>query len=215
MGRGIKRVGVEDYLSTIYRLEEVFGIARTSDISRELGVRPATVSKILRRLAREGYVVWAKFRGFKLSEKGADTVKALVRKHRICEAFLAELGFNPVEVHEYAHYMEHLPQQIVESIHKYIGSPKECPHGNPIPGEESALSGRPLSDFSIGDVVRVIGYRGELVTYMKKALAAGLFIGIEARIVNKNGKAIDLRIGDRVEKVDLKTAMTVLAELLD
>ncbi|MEM2006031.1 MAG: metal-dependent transcriptional regulator [Sulfolobales archaeon] len=208
----MRRVGVEDYLSTIYRLEEVFGVARTNDISRELGVRPATVSKVLRRLADEGYVVWAKFRGFKLSEKGINAVKTLVRKHRICEAFLTELGFDPVEVHEYAHHMEHLPQQIVESIYKYIGSPKECPHGNPIPGEGSTLVGKPLSDFGTGDTVRIIGYRGELVTYMKKALASGLTLGVEVLIVNKAGKSIDLKIAGRLERVDLKTAMTVLAE---
>ncbi|MEM1623916.1 MAG: metal-dependent transcriptional regulator [Sulfolobales archaeon] len=208
----MRRTSVEDYLSTIYRLEEVFGVARTNDISRELGVRPATVSKVLRKLADEGYVVWVKFRGFKLSEKGVEAVKTLVRKHRICEAFLNELGFGPVEVHEYAHYMEHLPQQIVESIYRYIGSPKECPHGNPIPGEGSTSVGKPLSDFGIGETVRVVGYRGELVTYMKKALALGLTLGAEVLIVNKARKSIDLKIGNRLERVDLKTAMTVLAE---
>jgi len=37
---------IEDYLTTIYRLEEALGEAKTSDISRELGVSNATVSKI-------------------------------------------------------------------------------------------------------------------------------------------------------------------------
>ena len=40
---------VEDYLVTIYRLEEAYGYARTSVIARELGVKPGTVSKILGR----------------------------------------------------------------------------------------------------------------------------------------------------------------------
>lgn len=215
MSRRSRRGAVDDYLATIYRLEEVFGVARTSDISRELGVRPATVSKVLRKLASEGYVVWTRFRGFKLSEKGSNTVRPLVRKHRICEAFLAELGFDIVELHEYAHYMEHLPQEIVDSIHEYIGSPRKCPHGNPIPGEESTPVGRPLSDFEVGNTIKVVGYRGELVAYMRRALEAGLSIGAVARIVGKQSRSIDVEIEKRVERVDFKTAMTVLAKHLD
>ncbi|MCX8185434.1 MAG: metal-dependent transcriptional regulator [Sulfolobales archaeon] len=212
MGRYVRSVAVDDYLVTIYRLEEVFGVARTGDISRELGVRPATVSKVLRRLASEGYVVWSRFRGFKLSERGREVVKSLIRRHRICETFLAELGFDMLELHEYAHYMEHLPQQIVESIYRYVGSPKTCPHGNPIPGEKSTSRGRPLSGFKVGDTVRVVGYRGELVIYMKKALAVGLSIGVETSILSKQRRTIEVKIGSRIERLDLKTAMTVLAQ---
>lgn len=215
MSRCSRRVAVYDYLATIYRLEEVFGVARTSDISRELGVRPGTVSKVLRRLASEGYVVWTRFRGFRLSEKGNSAVRPLVRRHRICEAFLAELGFDLLEVHEYAHHMEHLPQEIVDSIYRYMGSPKECPHGNPIPGAGSTRSGRPLSEFGVGDSVVIVGYRGELASYMRRALRAGLLIGTVARVVGKQRRGIDVEVGNRVERLDVKTAMTVLAEPLD
>ncbi|MCX8209210.1 MAG: metal-dependent transcriptional regulator [Sulfolobales archaeon] len=214
MGRYARSVAVDDYLVTIYRLEEVFGIARTGDISRELGVRPATVSKVLRRLASEGYVVWSRFRGFKLSGRGREVVKSLIRRHRICEAFLAELGFDVLELHEYAHYMEHLPQQIVESIYRYVGSPKMCPHGNPIPGEEALPAGRPLSEFGAGDSVRVVGYRGELSAYMRRAVSLGLSKGVEVTVLSKLRNGLEVRVGGRVERVDLKTAMTVLAQSL-
>lgn len=214
MGRA-RRTVVDDYLATIYRLEEVFGVARTSDISRELGVRPATVCKVLRRLASEGYVVWTRFRGFRLSEKGSAAIRPLVRNHRICEVFLSMLGFDPLEAHSYAHYMEHLPQRIIESIYRHVGSPRECPHGNPIPGEEAPPRGRPLSEFRAGDVVEVVGYRGELVTYMRRSLEAGLVSGARVEIVGRRAKAMYVRVGGRMEKLDLKTAMTVLARRVE
>ncbi len=210
-----RRTAVDDYLSTIYRLEEVFGVARTTDISRELGVRPATVSKVLRRLASEGYVVWTRFRGFRLSEKGSAAIRPLVRRHRICEVFLSMLGFDPLEAHEYAHYMEHLPQRIVESIYRYVGAPRECPHGNPIPGEGASPRGKPLSEFRSGDVVEVVGYRGELVTHMRRSLEAGLVGGARVEIVSKRGRAVCVRVGDEVKKLDLKTAMTVLVKRVE
>ncbi len=204
-------VAIDDYLSTIYRLEEVFGTARTSDIAEELGVRPASVSKVLKKLASEGYVTWSKFRGFKLTEKGVNLAQPIIRKHRICEAFLSELGFDLIESHRYAHYMEHLPQQIVESIHRFIGSPKTCPHGNPIPGESSSSVGRPLIEYDAGEVVRVVGYRGELATYLRKAIEAGLTVGTVIEIVNKQKLGIDVRVGGELRRLNSKIAKTVLA----
>ncbi len=215
MGGSPRRTAVDDYLATIYRLEEVFGVARTTDISRELGVRPATVSKVLRRLASEGYVVWTRFRGFRLSEAGAAAIRPLVRKHRICEVFLSTLGFGPLEAHEYAHYMEHLPQAIVESIYRHVGAPKECPHGNPIPGEGLSPRGTSLTEFGVGDVVEVVGYRGELVTYMRRCLEAGLVRGARVEIVGRRGRAIYVRVGSEVRKLDLRTAATVLARRVE
>lgn len=204
-------VAIDDYLSTIYRLEEVFGAARTSDIAEELNVRPASVSKVLKRLASEGYVEWNKFRGFKLTKKGVEMIRPIIRKHRICEAFLSELGFDLIDSHRYAHYMEHLPQPIVESIYRFIGFPKICPHGNPIPGESSSPAGKPLTDYDAGEVIRVVGYRGELITYLKKAFEVGLTVGTKVEIVSKQKLGIDVKIGGEIKRLDSKVARTVLA----
>jgi DtxR family Mn-dependent transcriptional regulator len=209
-GRG-GSIAVDDYLSTIYRLEEVFGAARTNDIAEELGVRPASVSKVVRRLASEGYVVWSRFRGFKLTERGTDLVRPLIRKHRICEAFLSELGFDLIDSHRYAHHMEHLPQQIVESIHRFIGSPKRCPHGNPIPGEDTSPAGRPLAEYNVGEVVKVVGYGGELTAYLKKAIDTGLILGATVEIVSKQKLGMDVKVDNEIRRLDSKTARTVLA----
>ncbi|MET1127758.1 MAG: metal-dependent transcriptional regulator [Thermoproteota archaeon] len=126
----------EDYVVTIYRLEEVFGYARTTHIARELGVRPATVTKIVSKLEEEGYVVWEKYRGARLTDAGRRLAEKIVRRHRIVERLLHDfVGLDLVDTHRYAHMMEHLPDEIVERVHERLGRPSTCPTGNPIPGE--------------------------------------------------------------------------------
>ncbi len=211
--REVRRVTLEDYLSTIYRLEEVFGVARTVDISVELGVKPATVTKVLRKLSEEGYVAWSRFKGFKLTESGLRAVKPLIRNHRICEHFLHVLGFNLLETHMYAHYMEHLPQVIIDSIHRFLGSPKLCPHGNPIPGEGAVeLRAKPLKDLEVGEEATVVGFRGELKAYLAEAIDRGLTIGSRVRVVAKTRRGVSVEVDGRGLYLGLKTATTILAE---
>ncbi|ADM28107.1 iron (metal) dependent repressor, DtxR family [Ignisphaera aggregans DSM 17230] len=124
---------LEDYLKAIYRLEEVFGTVRTNDIAQELGVSPSTVSKTLRKLAKDGYIIWDPYIGVKLSDKGRDMALTIVRKHRIAETFLYRiLKFDIVKAHSYAHAMEHLPEEIFDKLYEFLGKPTRCPHGNPI-----------------------------------------------------------------------------------
>jgi DtxR family Mn-dependent transcriptional regulator len=209
--REVRRVAVEDYLSTIYRLEEVFGVARTVDISAELGVKPATVTKVLRKLSEQGYVTWSRFRGFKLTEAGLRAVRPLIRNHRICEHFLHVLGFNLLEAHVYAHYMEHLPQVIIDGIHRFLGSPKLCPHGNPIPGEGVAeLRARPLKDLGVGEEATVVGFRGELRTYLAEALERGLTIGSRVKVLAKTKGGLTVEVGGREQYLSMKVAATIM-----
>ncbi len=128
-----ERRALEDYLKAIYRLEEVFGTVRTNDIAQELGISPSTVSKTLRKLAREGYIIWDPYICVKLSDKGRDMALAIIRKHRIAETFLYNvLKFDIVKAHSYAHAMEHLPEEIFDKLYEFLGKPTRCPHGNPI-----------------------------------------------------------------------------------
>jgi len=130
---------IEDYLRAIYKLEETHGIARTSMIAQELGVKPATVTKMLEKLARLGLVTWEPYRGVKLTEIGREIAKRIVRRHRIAECFFYHmLGFDPVKSHIYAHLVEHLPDEVFDRLYELLGRPSRCPHGSPIPSIESS-----------------------------------------------------------------------------
>ncbi len=131
------RESLEDYLTTIYRLQLVHGIARTTYVAKALGVKPGTVTKVVQRLEKAGLVKVTKFKGIELTDKGLEIARKIIRKHRILEVFLSEyLGFDPLKSHELAHKMEHLPEEVIEAIYERMGKPKVCPHGNPIEPED-------------------------------------------------------------------------------
>ncbi len=118
---------IEDYLLAIYRYQMVHGYARTSQIARELGVKDATVTKVLKKLEGKGLVNVNHYHGVVLTSKGMNIASKILRKHRIIELFLNKiLGFNPFKSHELAHYMEHLPDEIIDSIYKLLGDPDTC-----------------------------------------------------------------------------------------
>lgn len=131
-------IRVEDYLTTIYRFEEAFGYARTTDISKELRISPATVSKVVKKLEEKDYVKRVKYKHIQLTENGRRIAEQIIKKHRIAETFLYRvLGFNELESHYYAHDLEHLPDIVIEKLYEISGKPLTCPHGNKIPGVES------------------------------------------------------------------------------
>lgn len=185
---------IEDYLVTIYRIEEVFGEARTSLIAKELGIKPATVSKVIDNLIIKGLVTHVKYRDITLSEKGRKIASLIVRKHRILEVFLHDfLNFDPFRTHELAHHMEHLPDEIVEAIYIKMGRPKNCPHGNPVNPSDPVPEGIPISDALPGKYYRIVRIAGELNNAIKALQKLQTHIGDIIYSVRKSPKSITLR----------------------
>lgn len=172
-GVGIR---IEDYLTTIYRLQEVYGHAKTTKISKELNVRPATVSKVINYLKRKGLVDRVKYRGITLTSKGREVAEEVVRRHRIAEAFLTGfLGFDIYEAHLYAHHFEHLPKEVIERIYEKINKPVTCPHGNYIPGVSvGAIRGIKLTEADEGKHYVITRIAGELINPLKMLREVGV-----------------------------------------
>lgn len=203
---------LEDYLTTIYRLEEVFGIAKTTLLASELNVRPATVAKIIKKLERRGLVERSKYRGVRLTSKGRRIAAPIVRRHRILESYLErELKFNSFEVHELAHKLEHMPREFIERIYDKAGKPRFCPHGNPVLTSEPIM-GKDKSLFEVEEntwhlVVRIAG---ELRGVLSKLKEHDLNVGRIVRVLGKTDKGLKVEIKDLgVVELDLITSKTI------
>ncbi len=206
---------VEDYLVTIYRLEEVFGIARTTIIASELNVKPGTVSKVLSRLEMLGLVERTKYRGVKLTDKGRSIAEKIVWKHRVIERFLYDyVGLDPIKAHDYAHLMEHLPDEVVEKIYDKLGRPPTCPLGNPIPGSpipNELKVAKPLSEADQASCVKVIRIAGVLKEGLKTILDLGLMVGSVLHIVyaSQSHVVVDIVGKGRIVEVPSRYARMV------
>ena len=198
---------IEDYLVTIYRLEEAFGVARTTIIAKELNVKPGTVSKIISKLELKGLVERTKYRGVKLTEEGRRIAEKIVWKHRIIERFLHDyVGLDPIKAHDYAHLMEHLPDEIIERIYDRLGRPPTCPLGNPIPGAplpQELRVAKPLTEVNPPSCVKVIRIAGVLKDGLEVLLNLGLMIGDVLNVVYVSNSQVIVNIVGKNKVVEI------------
>ncbi len=131
-------MAVQDYLKQIYHLQEETGRATTQELAECLGVKPSSVTAMLKHLATDPagpYVRHTPYHGAELTDKGLTVALEMVRHHRLIEQFLAELLDMPWDrVHAEAERLEHvLSEELEERIAAKLGHPTRDPHGDPIP----------------------------------------------------------------------------------
>jgi DtxR family Mn-dependent transcriptional regulator len=85
----------------------------------------------------------------------------VLRRQRLWEVFLYEhLKIEWAQIYELACSLEHATApEVTEALATFLGDPRTCPRGNPIPaadGSFTPLDGLPLSEISVGKTVRVV-----------------------------------------------------------
>jgi DtxR family transcriptional regulator, Mn-dependent transcriptional regulator len=126
----------ENYLKAIYHLsKEEDESVSTNALAERLETTAASVSDMLKKLAKKELIEYKKYQGVNISEKGKRVALQIIRKHRLWEVFLVEkLSFNWDEVHEIAEQLEHIDSPtLVKRLDEFLGYPKFDPHGDPIP----------------------------------------------------------------------------------
>jgi len=127
---------VEEYLETIYNMAMEDEIVIGARLAERFRVSPPTVTEMLKRLVRDGYIEMDNKRQVTLTEVGNLAAEAVLRRHRLTERFLVDmLGMQWHQVHEEACRLEHFISGAVEArVIASLNNPTTCPHGNPIPG---------------------------------------------------------------------------------
>jgi Mn-dependent DtxR family transcriptional regulator len=111
----------EDHLERIQELVDGKGYARVTDIADALGLRPSTVSNMVRRLAARGYVNYERYRGFTLTETGRQVANDIKQRHRVLHELFALLGLPPAvaeaEIEDIEH---HLRPQTLGALERLV-----------------------------------------------------------------------------------------------
>jgi len=136
-------------------------------------VSASTASESIRKLAEQGLVDHEKYGAVTLTESGRRAALAMVRRHRLLEAFLVkELGYSWDEVHDEAEVLEHaVSDRLVARIDAKLGFPQRDPHGDPIPGSDGQVPTPPArqlwscSDGDTGTVARISDKDPEMLRY--------------------------------------------------
>ncbi len=173
---------MQDYVKEIYKLRLEGKRATTSAIAERLGVRPPSVTAMVKRLSALGLAEHAPYRGVELTPAGERVALEVIRHHRLLELYLAQaLGLSLDEVHSEADRLEHaLSEELEARIDRSLGYPTHDPHGDPIPDAALRLDRkrlRTLASLEPGDeatIERVPDGDDELLRYLTKlALVPG------------------------------------------
>ncbi len=122
---------LEDYLETIYQLEEQKRVARPRDISESQGVARSTVTAALQSLSEKGLINYEPYELITLTEEGRAQAKMLNNRHLIIHDFLENiLGLDSETAEETACGMEHaVGEEALERFTCFIAFMKRCSSG--------------------------------------------------------------------------------------
>ncbi len=140
---------IEEYLESIYKLQQAAHPVSTSRLAEHLKLSPPSVSEMVKKLEQKGLVSHTE-KGVCLTAEGSRMAKKVIRRHRLSERLLTDiLGYKWDEVHDEACRLEHaISPEMEEHIATSLGNPKTCPHGHPIPDKEGTVAKEKVKSLS-------------------------------------------------------------------
>jgi len=182
---------VEDYLKGIYTLTERGDSASTSALAQTLGVQPASITGMIKRLATLGYVEHLPYKGVQLTKNGSIEALRIIRRHRVLETYLQEkLEYTWSEVHQEADLLEHaVSDKLISRMAKVLKDPTHDPHGAPIPTESGEIPKAhllTLLDVRPDDLAQIEAVQDEDPIKLQYLEESGLTPGVQVKIVKRN-----------------------------
>lgn len=161
---------------------------------------------------------WVDGSSLRLTPEGRDRARRAIRRHRLAERLLSDvLGSGDAAGHEDACRLEHsLMEGLAEKVCTFLGHPKVCPHGHPIPEgaccaearTETAAAVGPLTLLGIGEEGRVAYLATAAEEDLQKFLSMGVHPGDRLTLVRKSPTVV-FRCGHSQFAVDRELAAQV------
>jgi DtxR family Mn-dependent transcriptional regulator len=183
-------ISEENYIKVIYHLSLVSpkGV-NTNAIAGMLDTKASSVTEMVKKLTDKNLLIYQKYQGVNLTEKGLFVAKMIVRKHRLWEVFLVEkLAFSWDEVHEIAEELEHIKSsKLIDKLDAYLGFPSFDPHGDPIPdekGEIKNINKLLLSEAVLNQDYQCVGVKDASVQFLKYLDKQNIALGSKIKMIS-------------------------------
>ncbi len=183
----------ENYLKSIIQLtifDDDITEVGVNKLAENLGVKPATVSDMVRKLKDKGLVNYQRYGKVSLTKEGQLKGMLVVRRHRLWETFLQEkLGFNWDEVHELAEELEHIhSKKLIDRLDNFLDNPSFDPHGDAIPNAQGEIIipyRKTLSEGEDGKSYKIVAVKDNSPEFLKYVNRLNLAIGDKVSVVSK------------------------------
>jgi len=201
----------ENYLKSIYALERDFGNEiSTNLIANKMRTKASSVTDMLKKLSVKQLVIYKKYQGVHLTEKGKKVALKVVRKHRLWESFLVKkLNFKWDEVHEIAEQLEHIKSEIlIDKLDTFLRFPKYDPHGDPIPDKH----GKIIKNNSVNILGVRIGSSGTLESVKDSSESFLKYLNKKNLALGDKIKIIDIEPFDNSIHIETRTHQIVISK---
>ncbi len=112
---------IEDYLETILVLSEKKDYAKVTEIAEFHNISKASVTEMISKLKKMGFVDSEKYGTISLTPKGKEIAQKVKNKHEILLAFLLLIGVKPENANLDCCVMEHnLTKETIEKLGLFI-----------------------------------------------------------------------------------------------
>jgi len=209
----------EMYLKAMVELGagDVVAVGR---LAGRLGVTNVSASEMVRRLTDQGLMAHTPYKGVALTKTGRAAAWSVLRRQRLWECFLYEhLKIEWAKLYELACSLEHATApEVTEALAVFLGDPKFCPRGNPIPsadGSLTPLNGIVLRDAPVGTHVRVLAVNATETDVLKYLQERNILPGSELTIIEAAPMdgPLTLRVGKKDVALGLLLAEFVIVEV--
>jgi DtxR family Mn-dependent transcriptional regulator len=119
---------MEQYLESIYELQQEHGSASVTDIAEMRGVKAPSVTYVLQRLKKIGLVNYERYRSVSLTPKGEEIAEELDRAHKTLKWFFCMIGIDETIADDDACEFEHIANpETVEKLTQFVEWVKSAP----------------------------------------------------------------------------------------
>jgi DtxR family Mn-dependent transcriptional regulator len=205
----------EEYLQTLFWLFEAGLPMTAANLARAMQLSAPTVSEMVGRLERDGYIERGADRTIGFTESGRADAEHIVSRHRMIERFLTDVvGVPWDDVHEEAEHLEHAMTPRFEAyVRASVGDALTCPHGHPIRVHER-IDGVPLADCDVGAKVKILRLENEaedLLHYLKRI---GIEPGLDGEVAGKDTETITVTsaTGESIVTISVAETVSVIAD---
>jgi DtxR family transcriptional regulator, Mn-dependent transcriptional regulator len=200
----------EEYLQSLFWLFEAGLPMTAANLSRAMQLSAPTVSEMVGRLERDGYITRDPDRTIRFTDSGRADAERIVSRHRMIERFLTDVvGVPWDDVHEEAEHLEHAMTPRFEAyVRSSVGDSGTCPHGHPIRVGER-IAGVPLGDCEPGATVTILRFENEAEDLLHYLKDIGIEPGLTGEVVARDDEEITVTGPNGPIAVTISVAETV------
>ncbi len=216
----MNNVSQEDYLTAIYRNLDDAGEIKPNLLASKLNISNAAVTDMLRKLSRDGFVDYQKYKSIKLTGEGEVYAKNMLRRHRIWEVFLHQtLGMSWDKVHDEAENLEHSSSdEIINLLEEFLEFPEVDPHGYPIPDKNGKIKKSKtvvaITELNENDSAKVIRVNDDVKNLLSYVTKIGISLGKDIFVKDKleyDGSVL-VKIDNKEINISDKIASNIFVE---